>query len=58
MKIFFYYDGNSEKFGLFNVDFSSSELQRSPKASARYYAQIIRDNGFRPDQPCNNYPIS
>lgn len=48
----------SEKFGLFNVDFSSPELQRTAKASARYIAQIIRDNGFRSDQPCNNYPIS
>ena len=48
----------SEKFGLFNVDFSSPDLPRTAKASARYLAQIIRDNGFRTNQPCNNYPIS
>ncbi|XP_046643168.1 lactase-phlorizin hydrolase-like [Daphnia pulicaria] len=50
--------GYNEKFGLFNVDFSSPELPRTAKASARYIAQIIHDNGFRSDQPCNNYPIS
>ena len=48
----------SEKFGLFNVDFSSPDLPRTAKASARYLAQIIRDNGFQTNQPCNNYPIS
>ena len=48
----------SEKFGLFNVNFTSPDLPRTAKASARYFAQIIRDNGFRTDQPCNNYPIS
>nr|CAH0099623.1 unnamed protein product [Daphnia galeata] len=50
--------GYNEKFGLFNVDFSSPDLPRTAKASARYLAQIIRDNGFRTNQPCNNYPIS
>ncbi|XP_057373386.1 lactase/phlorizin hydrolase-like [Daphnia carinata] len=50
--------GYNEKFGLFNVNFTSPELPRTAKASANYYAQIIRDNGFRTDQPCNNYPIA
>ena len=42
-----------QKFGLFSIDFSTSTLTRTPKASARYYAQIIKDNGFTNSQPCN-----
>lgn len=39
-----------EKFGLFSIDFSTKELKRTPKDSARYYARIIRDNGFVKDE--------
>ena len=38
--------GYTEKFGLHYVDFDDPERPRSPKASAKYYAQLIRDNGF------------
>ena len=38
--------GYTEKFGLHYVDFDDPERPRTPKASARYYAQLIRDNGF------------
>ena len=38
--------GYTEKFGLHYVEFNDTERPRSPKASAKYYAQLIRDNGF------------
>ena len=38
--------GYTEKFGLHYVEFNDPERPRTPKASARYYAQLIRDNGF------------
>ncbi|XP_046643173.1 cytosolic beta-glucosidase-like [Daphnia pulicaria] len=49
--------GYTQKFGIFSVDFATADLNRTVKASGRYYAQLIRDNGFTVDQPCNNYPI-
>ena len=47
----------SQKFGLFAIDFKTTDLNRTAKASAKYYAQIVKDNGFTPDQPCNNQSI-
>ena len=38
--------GYHEKFGLHLVDFEDPERKRTPKESARYYGQIIVDNGF------------
>ena len=38
--------GYTEKFGLHYVDFNDPERPRTPKDSAGYYAQLIRDNGF------------
>ena len=35
--------GYSKRFGLIHVDFAS--LQRTPKASANYYAKVIAANG-------------
>ena len=32
--------------GLFYVDFNSKHKERKPKSSARYYKQIIQENGF------------
>ncbi|KAM6221771.1 beta-klotho [Rhynchocyon petersi] len=32
--------------GLFYVDFNSEQKERKPKSSARYYKQIIQENGF------------
>uniref|UniRef100_A0A8D0FV93 Lactase n=1 Tax=Strix occidentalis caurina TaxID=311401 RepID=A0A8D0FV93_STROC len=37
--------GFDEKFGFYHVNFTDPELRRHPKASARYYAQIINCNG-------------
>ena len=38
--------GYSERFGLHHVDFDDKERTRTPKASANFYAGIIRNNGF------------
>ena len=38
--------GYSEKFGLHYVDFNDPDRPRSVKESARYFSQLIRDNGF------------
>ena len=37
--------GYSEKFGLFYVDFNDPERKRTAKASAEFYAKIIKHNG-------------
>uniref|UniRef100_A0A663NB14 beta-glucosidase n=1 Tax=Athene cunicularia TaxID=194338 RepID=A0A663NB14_ATHCN len=47
--------GFDEKFGFYHVNFTDPELQRHPKASARYYAQIINCNGF-PDPATGPHP--
>ncbi|CAG5121823.1 unnamed protein product [Candidula unifasciata] len=39
--------GYSEKFGLYSVDFTNPNRTRTPKGSALYYANVIRDNGFK-----------
>ncbi|XP_061162617.1 lactase/phlorizin hydrolase-like, partial [Saccostrea echinata] len=40
--------GFSEKFGLYNVNFTDPKRTRTPKASARFYKQLIQENGFQP----------
>ncbi len=35
--------GYSKRFGIFHVDFETQE--RTPKRSARFYAEVIRTNG-------------
>lgn len=39
--------GYSERFGLHYVNFSDPERPRKAKASARWYASLIKDNGFQ-----------
>ena len=39
--------GYSFKFGMHQVDFSNPDRPRIPKASAAYYASVIKDNGFK-----------
>jgi lactase-phlorizin hydrolase len=38
--------GYSEHFGLHQVDFSNPLRPRTPKASAKYYAEVVHANGF------------
>ena len=38
--------GFIEKFGIYHVDFDDVTRPRTAKESARYYAQIVADNGF------------
>ncbi|XP_048245897.1 lactase-phlorizin hydrolase-like [Haliotis rufescens] len=40
--------GYSEKFGLHYVNFSDPARPRIPKDSAKFIAQVIADNGFKP----------
>uniref|UniRef100_A0A8C6N6K6 beta-glucosidase n=1 Tax=Melopsittacus undulatus TaxID=13146 RepID=A0A8C6N6K6_MELUD len=48
-------EGFDEKFGLYHVNFTDPDLPRHPKASARYYSQIINCNGF-PDPAAGPHP--
>ncbi|KAF4788169.1 Lactase-phlorizin hydrolase [Turdus rufiventris] len=47
--------GYEEKFGLYYVNFSDPALPRHPRASAKYYSQIINCNGF-PDPATGPHP--
>ncbi|NXG61013.1 LPH hydrolase, partial [Hemiprocne comata] len=47
--------GFDERFGFYHVNFTDPNLQRRPKASARYYSQIINCNGF-PDPATGPHP--
>ncbi|XP_035753771.1 lactase-phlorizin hydrolase isoform X2 [Egretta garzetta] len=47
--------GFDERFGLYHVNFTDPTLPRRPKASARYYSQIINCNGF-PDPATGPHP--
>lgn len=52
--------GFSERFGLYYVNHTDPSLPRIPRASAKFYASIIRCNGF-PDpaegpHPCLQQP--
>lgn len=38
--------GYDENFGLHYVDFNDPARKRVPKDSAKFYKQIIKDNGF------------
>ena len=38
--------GYSERFGIHHVDYNDPERKRTPKASARFYKQLIKDHGF------------
>ena len=37
----------SERFGLFQVDFKDPARKRTAKDSAKYFAKIVKNNGFK-----------
>lgn len=41
-----WFSGYTEKFGLYNVEFSDPNRPRTPKLSASYFASVIEANGF------------
>ena len=41
-------NGYSHRFGLFHVNFSDPQRTRTPKMSARFYKQVVLDNGILP----------
>ncbi|XP_070832686.1 lactase/phlorizin hydrolase-like [Chaetodon trifascialis] len=46
MDSFEWLNGYKVGFGLHHVDFTNSNQPRTPKRSAHYYYQVIKDNGF------------
>ncbi|XP_046903198.1 lactase-phlorizin hydrolase-like [Hypomesus transpacificus] len=46
MDSFEWLNGYTVGFGLYHVDFTQLSRPRTPKRSALYYSQVIRDNGF------------
>ncbi|KAK6183901.1 hypothetical protein SNE40_006472 [Patella caerulea] len=51
MDSFEWVQGFGVKYGLHHVDFTYTDRTRTPKASARYYSRIIKDNGFHKGYP-------
>ena len=45
--------GFTERFGLHYIDMNDPEKKRVPKASAKCYATIVKNNGF-PQPVCEN----
>ena len=41
--------GYHEKFGLYQVDFDNVNRTRTQKQSGKYYATVVRENGFKSD---------
>ena len=45
--------GYTQKFGMVRIDFNSPNRTRTPKESSRYYAKLVKDNGFKHSEcPC------
>ena len=38
--------GYSERFGLYHVDFNDPERPRKAKESAKFYKEVIKNNGL------------
>ncbi|ESO98171.1 hypothetical protein LOTGIDRAFT_174304 [Lottia gigantea] len=48
--------GTSQKFGLYQVDFTDPARPRKAKASAAFYYKLIKDNGFEPGSEIDPTP--
>lgn len=46
--------GYLERFGMHHVDFNDPQRTRTPKESAKYYARLIANNGFVPEEYCDS----
>ncbi len=46
--------GYDEQFGLYQVDFDDPDRPRTAKTSARYFTEIITNNGFRREEEKEN----
>ncbi len=42
-------EGYQDKFGLYQVDFNNPDRPRIPKLSAKFYAKVISEHGFKTD---------
>jgi len=53
-EIFIYSYQQRERFGMHRVDFNDPTRTRTPKDSAKYYARLIANNGFVPEEYCDS----
>ncbi|KAK7088806.1 lactase/phlorizin hydrolase-like [Littorina saxatilis] len=47
--------GYNQHFGLYQVDFNDPNRTRTPKKSAGFYKQLVKENGFTPGSPVMGY---
>ncbi|XP_039610997.1 lactase-phlorizin hydrolase [Polypterus senegalus] len=50
-------EGYSERFGLHYVNFEDGNRPRTPKESAYFFAEIIKNNGFQPNNSGNTFHL-
>uniref|UniRef100_A0A914DUN9 Beta-glucosidase n=1 Tax=Acrobeloides nanus TaxID=290746 RepID=A0A914DUN9_9BILA len=57
MDSFEWWDGFQAKFGLYHVDFNDPNRKRTPKASALWYKNVIKEKAIEPDDSFVNSKI-
>ena len=53
-----WFEGFTQKFGLYQVDFSDVNRKRTAKASAKYFSKLIENNGFFHGEEATVIPTS